>query len=110
MVLVTALAPLHRAAGIDRMVVSTYQSVSGAGHRRHRGARAPVDEARRRAEQLRRAATVDGLIVPGDVWPTPIAGNVIPLAGSVKEEGYTSEEVKLVNESTEDPARRRRCA
>src|SRR3954469_21365097 len=31
MVLVTALAPLHRASGIDRMVVSTYQSVSGAG-------------------------------------------------------------------------------
>ena len=31
MVLVTALAPLHRAAGIERMVVSTYQSVSGAG-------------------------------------------------------------------------------
>ena len=31
MVLLTALAPLHRAAGIDRMVVSTYQAVSGAG-------------------------------------------------------------------------------
>jgi aspartate-semialdehyde dehydrogenase len=99
MVLVTALAPLHRAAGIDRMVVSTYQSVSGAGI-------AGIEELDNQwakldgaSDQLRRAATVDGLIVPGDVWPTLIAGNVIPLAGSVKDDGYTSEEVKLVTET-----------
>jgi len=99
MVLVTALAPLHRAAGIDRMVVSTYQSVSGAGIlgiEELDNQWAKLDGA---SEQLRRAATVDGLIVPGEVWPTPIAGNVIPLAGSVKEEGYTSEELKLVYET-----------
>src|SRR4029453_15208690 len=36
---------------------------------------------------------------PGEVWDRPIAGNVIPLAGSVKEAGYTSEEWKLVLES-----------
>jgi aspartate-semialdehyde dehydrogenase len=99
MVLVTALAPLHQAARIDRMVVSTYQSVSGAGV-------AGIEELERQwtkfdgsAEQLRRAATVEGLVSPGDVWPAPIAGNVIPLAGSMREEGYTSEEVKLINES-----------
>jgi aspartate-semialdehyde dehydrogenase len=99
MVLVTALAPLHRAAAIDRMVVSTYQSVSGAGIlgiEELAGQWTKFDGA---AEQLRRAATVDGLIEPGEVWPKPIAGNVIPLAGSVKEEGYTSEEWKLVFES-----------
>jgi len=99
MVLVTALAPLHRVAAIDRMVVSTYQSVSGAGImgiEELAGQWTKFDGA---AEQLRRAATVDGLIEPGEVWPKPIAGNVIPLAGSVKEEGYTSEEWKLVHES-----------
>ncbi len=99
MVLITALAPLHRAAGIARMVVSTYQSVSGAGIlgiEELEGQWAKLDGA---ADQLRRAATVDGLIVAGEVWPKPIAGNVIPLAGSVKEEGYTSEEWKLVYES-----------
>jgi aspartate-semialdehyde dehydrogenase len=99
MVLVTALAPLHRAARIDRMVVSTYQSVSGAGIAgigELEGQWAKLDGA---TEQLRRAATVDGLIAPGEVWPKPIAGNVIPLAGSVKDEGYTSEEWKLVDES-----------
>jgi aspartate-semialdehyde dehydrogenase len=36
---------------------------------------------------------------PGEVWSKPIAGNVIPLAGSVKDAGYTSEEWKLVHES-----------
>src|SRR3954468_9265237 len=73
MVLVTALAPLHRASGIDRMVVSTYQSVSGAGApgiTELEGQWANLDGS---AEQLRGAATIDGLIVPGEVWPKPIA-------------------------------------
>jgi aspartate-semialdehyde dehydrogenase len=99
MVLVTALAPLHREARIARMVVSTYQSVSGAGIagiEELDGQWAKLDGA---TDQLRRAATVDGLLVPGDVWPMPIAGNVIPMAGSLKEEGYTSEEWKLVYET-----------
>ena len=100
MVLVTALAPLHRAARHRRMVVSTYQSVSGAGV----PGIAELDaQWTKFAGDIRgrcaRAATVHGLIAPGDVWPKPIAGNVIPLAGSVKEAGYTSEEWKLVHES-----------
>ena len=48
MVLVTALAPLHRAAGIERMVVSTYQSVSGAGCSGHGRARHAVEQVRGR--------------------------------------------------------------
>ena len=99
MVLVTALAPLHRAAGIDRMVVSTYQSVSGAGAPGIAELDAQWNKFAGDSESLRRAATVDGLISAGDVWSKPIAGNVIPLAGSVKEAGYTSEEWKLVYES-----------
>ena len=99
MVLLTALAPLHRAAGIDRMVVSTYQAVSGAGQ-------AGMDELDEQwlaratdLAPLRRAAAVDGTITPGKVWGSPIAGNAIPLAGSVREAGYTSEEWKLVRET-----------
>ncbi len=99
MVLVTALAPLHRAAGIERMVVSTYQAVSGAGQ-------AGLDELAKQwnagagtEETLRRAGATPGAIEPGEVWDRPIAGNVIPLAGSVKEAGYTSEEWKLVHET-----------
>jgi aspartate-semialdehyde dehydrogenase len=99
MVLVTALAPLHRAAVIDRMVVSTYQSVSGAGQvgiHELDGQWAKYDG---QSERLRRAAALGDVIEPGAVWPKPIAGNVIPLAGSIKESGYTSEEWKLVHES-----------
>lgn len=41
----------------------------------------------------------DSVIAGGGVWDKAIAGNVIPLAGSIKENGYTSEEIKLVKES-----------
>jgi aspartate-semialdehyde dehydrogenase len=99
MVLVTGLAPLHRAAGLERMVVSTYQSVSGHGVAGIRELDEQWTKGAGQADRLRRAGAIDGAIEPGDVWDRPIAGNVIPLAGSMREAGYTSEEVKLVNES-----------
>jgi aspartate-semialdehyde dehydrogenase len=99
MVLVTALAPLHRAAGIERMVVSTYQSVSGAGQPGMHELDEQWTKGAGRMERFRRAATDADALVAGDVWDRPIAGNVIPLAGSVREAGYTSEEWKLVHES-----------
>jgi aspartate-semialdehyde dehydrogenase len=98
MVLVTALAPLHRAAGLRRMVVSTYQSVSGAGQSGLRELEEQWTKYAGQTEQLRRAGA-GGPLEPGEVWSKPIAGNVIPLAGSVKEAGYTSEEWKLVYET-----------
>ena len=98
MVLVTALAPLHRAAGLRRMVVSTYQSVSGAGQSGLRELDEQWNKYAGQTEQLRRAGA-GGPLEPGEVWSRPIAGNVIPLAGSVKEAGYTSEEWKLVYET-----------
>jgi aspartate-semialdehyde dehydrogenase len=99
MIPITALAPLHRAARIDRMVVSTYQSVSGAGQVGLHELDAQWTKLDGRSEDLRRAGAQPGFLVQGDVWSKPIAGNVIPLAGSVKEEGYTSEEWKMVRES-----------
>ena len=99
MIPVTALAPLHRAARIDRMVVSTYQSVSGAGQVGLHELDAQWTKLAGRTEELRRAGTLDRPIVESSVWSKPIAGNVIPLAGSVQEEGYTSEEWKLVRET-----------
>jgi aspartate-semialdehyde dehydrogenase len=99
MVLVTALAPLHRAAEIDRMVVSTYQSVSGAGQPGVDELAAQWTKGAGREAELSRAAATPGVIEPGDVWPKPIAGNVIPLAGSLGPDGLTSEERKLRDES-----------
>ena len=99
MVLVTALAPLHRAAGIERMVVSTYQSVSGAGQPGMHELDEQWTKGAGQMDRYARAATHDGALEAGEVWDRPIAGNVIPLAGSVKDAGYTSEEWKLVRES-----------
>jgi len=99
MVLVTALAPLHRAAGIERLVVSTYQSVSGAGTAGLRELAEQWTKGAGREDVLRRAGATPGAIEAGEVWDRPIAGNVIPLAGSVREAGYTSEESKLVHET-----------
>jgi aspartate-semialdehyde dehydrogenase len=94
-----ALAPLHRAARIDRMVVSTYQAVSGAGQPGLHELDAQWTKLDGRAADLARAATFGHPLVESEVWSKPIAGNVIPLAGSVKEAGYTSEEWKMVRES-----------
>ncbi|HEY7437824.1 MAG TPA: aspartate-semialdehyde dehydrogenase [Acidimicrobiia bacterium] len=99
MVLVTALAPLHRAATIDRMVVATYQSVSGAGVSGIEELAGQWQKYGGATDELRRAAAIDGFITPGEIWDKPIAGNVIPLAGSRREAGYTSEEWKLVHET-----------
>jgi len=99
MVLLTGLAPLHRAAGIDRLVVSTYQSVSGAGVPGMRELDEQWTKGAGQSDRLRRAGALDGGLEPGEVWDRPIAGNVIPLAGAVGDRGYTSEEWKLVHES-----------
>jgi aspartate-semialdehyde dehydrogenase len=98
MVPITALAPLHREAGIERMVVATYQSVSGAGIAGVHELDEQWTKGTGQSDRLRRAGAVDA-VEPGDVWDRPIAGNVIPLAGSVREAGYTSEEWKFVRES-----------
>ncbi|MFM8303752.1 MAG: aspartate-semialdehyde dehydrogenase, partial [Actinomycetota bacterium] len=99
MVLLTALAPLHRAATIERMVVASYQAVSGAGQPGMHELAEQWVKGTGREEALRRAAVVPGMLEAGEVWSKPIAGNVIPQAGSTKEHGYTSEEWKLVHES-----------
>jgi aspartate-semialdehyde dehydrogenase len=99
MVLVLALAPLHRAAPIERVVTSTYQSVSGAGQAGLHELDEQWTKGDGQADVLRRAGALEGVIAPGDVWDRPIAGNVIPLAGSLREQGYTSEEWKLLYES-----------
>jgi aspartate-semialdehyde dehydrogenase len=99
MVMLTALAPLHAEAGLSRLVVSSYQSVSGAGQ----AGIAELDEqwiaGAGNAEVYERAGAMPGALAAGVVWSKPIAGNAIPLAGSVKDAGYTSEEWKLVDET-----------
>ena len=92
--LVVALAPLHRRAGIRRVVVSTYQSVSGAGTK-------GMDE----LFSQTRAIFVSDSVEPGK-FTKQIAFNVIPHIDVFMEDGTTKEEWKMVVETKKilDPA------
>ncbi len=80
---VMALYPLQKAFGLKRVVVSTYQAVSGSG--------------KLALEQLR--AERAGQNPLEKVYPHPIFNNCLPHIGSFLENGYTDEEMKMVNES-----------
>jgi aspartate-semialdehyde dehydrogenase len=83
-----ALAPLHRAAGIRRFVASTYQAVSGTGSA---AVRELEDQAR---------AWARGESVKPEVYPHPIAFNVLPSVGSFKDDsGESTEEIKMRRET-----------
>ncbi|HET6570943.1 MAG TPA: aspartate-semialdehyde dehydrogenase [Solirubrobacterales bacterium] len=88
MQMVVALKPLHDAAGIERLVISTYQAVSGTG-------KAAIDELR---EQSR--AVLDGGEASASVYPHRIAFNALPQAGSFPPgDDHTDEERKLIDET-----------
>jgi len=80
--MVMALAPLHRRFGIKRIVVSTYQSVSGSGIK---GINQLMNERKGKKGQM--------------VYPYRIDLNTLAHAGDFEENGYTTEEIKLVNET-----------
>jgi len=85
--MVVALKPLHDAARVRRVIVSTYQAVSGAGV-----------VGSRDLEGGTRAALA-GQAYQYECFPYPIAFNCIPQIGSPKHKGYTSEEMKMVLET-----------
>jgi aspartate-semialdehyde dehydrogenase len=88
MQLVPVLKPLHDAAGLEHVTVSTYQAVSGTGQK-------AIDALLREA-----GARLAGEPATAEVYPHPIAFNALPFAGAWQgDEGYTDEELKLVNES-----------
>jgi aspartate-semialdehyde dehydrogenase len=89
MQLMVALAPIHRAAGIERLVVATYQSVSGTG-------RKAIDELDAQAH-----ASLHGVEIPEpEVYPQQIAFNVIGAAGSFAAgDDHTDEERKMMFET-----------
>ncbi len=93
--MVVALKPIQDAAGIRRIVVTTFQAVSGTGAK-------AVMELKRQVEAL-----VKGETPPQEVYPHQIAFNCLPHIGSFLDSGYTEEEMKMVNETRkifEDPS------
>ncbi|MHB8681868.1 MAG: aspartate-semialdehyde dehydrogenase [Acidimicrobiales bacterium] len=100
MVAMPVLAPLHREAGLERLVISTYQSVSGSGAA---GVRELEDQLAKTADRAA-ALTFDGTAVDfpaPTVFSAPVAHNVLPLAGKLLDDGSdeTNEEQKLRDES-----------
>ncbi|MEG2665704.1 MAG: aspartate-semialdehyde dehydrogenase, partial [Bacteroidales bacterium] len=88
--MVLALAPIHQAFGIKRLVISTYQSVSGSG-----------------VKALKQLEDESKGIEAERVYPYPINRNILPHGGDFQDNGYTTEETKLVNETKKilsDPA------
>lgn len=96
MVLLMAVAPLHRAAGLESMVVASYQSVSGTGQRGIATLAAEVAHFSPQLTQLQRGGWTDP---GGDTYVRPIGFNALPFAGAAADRGYTDEEWKLVNET-----------
>ena len=85
--MVVALKPIYNEAGIERVVVATYQSVSGTG-------KEAIEELKNQA-----ASIAKGKEFEIKAYPYQIAYNALPHIGSFKENGYTSEEMKMLNET-----------
>jgi aspartate-semialdehyde dehydrogenase len=82
-----ALAPIARTAGLTRVVVTTLQAATGAGLAAGR-------ELERQIE-----ADLRGETLQCDVFPRPLAGNVLPLCETFRDDAYSTEEVKLLHET-----------
>lgn len=87
MQMLVALAPIHRAVGIERINVATYQSVSGAG-------RSGLEELGRQTAQL-----LNFQAIKPTKFPMQIAFNAIPQIDDFQPNGYTKEEMKVVWET-----------
>jgi len=96
--MIVAMGALHKQYGLKELVVASYQAASGAGQ-------SGIDTLR---DQINKVANTSAGDTAGDIhkvisdhgpFPAPLALNVIPWAGSLKEDGYSSEELKVRNES-----------
>ena len=96
--MIVAMGALHKQYGLKELVVASYQAASGAGQ-------SGLDVLRKQISEVANTAVGD---TAGDIkkvvkdngpFPAPLALNVIPWAGSLKEDGYSSEELKVRNES-----------
>ena len=96
--MIVVVGALHRAYGVKELVVSSYQAASGAGQAGIDALQAQISAV---AGKGLGSATSDvrAAITDSSPFPAPLALNVVPWAGSLKEDGYTSEELKVRNES-----------
>ncbi len=82
-----AIWPLHQKQEIKRIIASTYQSASGAGAR-------AMEEVKQQAR-----AILQGQVPPTDIFPYPLAFNLFPHNSDLNDQGYCTEEMKMVQET-----------
>lgn len=101
--MMAALGALHREFGLSELVVASYQAASGAGQEGIDRLYAELAAVAGKDLGVRGGDVAEALIAAGlpagSPFPAPLAMNVVPWAGSVKEDGWTSEELKVRNES-----------
>ena len=96
--MIVAMGALHAEYGLEELVVASYQAASGAGQ-------AGIDALRKQLIEVAgtevgdAAGDLRNVVTDNGPFPAPLAMNVIPWAGSLKEAGYSSEELKVRNES-----------
>jgi aspartate-semialdehyde dehydrogenase len=97
--LIVAVGALHRAFGLRELVVSSYQAASGAGQAGIDTLYAQLDKLAGTTTLGQRAGDIRPVIGDLGPFPAPLALNVVPWAGSLKDDGWSSEELKIRNES-----------
>jgi aspartate-semialdehyde dehydrogenase len=97
--LIVAVGALHSAFGLEELVVASYQAASGAGQAGIDTLYAQLDKVSGTRSLGQRAGDLRGVVGDFGPFPAPLALNVVPWAGSLKDEGWSSEELKLRNES-----------
>jgi aspartate-semialdehyde dehydrogenase len=99
MSLIVAMGALHRAFGLQEMVVSSYQAASGAGQAGIDTLYTQLDKVAGTRALGQRAGDLRAAVGDFGPFPAPLALNVVPFAGSLKDDGWSSEELKIRNES-----------
>jgi aspartate-semialdehyde dehydrogenase len=104
--MMAAMGALHREFGLEALVVSSYQAASGAGQPGIDRLLAEIAavalagaDVGRHGGDVAAALSAAGLSAGESPFPAPLALNVVPWAGSVKDDGWSSEELKVRNES-----------
>ena len=97
--LIVGVAALHRAFGLRELVLSSYQAASGAGQAGTETLYAQLEKVAGNRSLGHRAGDLRGVVGDFGPFPAPLVLNVVPWAGSVRDEGWSSEELKLRNET-----------
>jgi aspartate-semialdehyde dehydrogenase len=97
--MIVAVAALNRAFGLREMVVASYQAASGSGQAGSDTLYAQLEKVAGNRTLGQRAGDLRGVVGDFGPFPAPLALNVVPWAGSLRDAGWSSEELKIRNET-----------